>query len=405
MELHAVADCLPTLDGFLDCVGKQAWKARMAEIGKCREAGKLAGRMALQRNAIECILDRAARRNFAGAADISITERRLVALAAALARIMGTLTPAGTDRLQALVQSALTGANTLVPLFHLVRTAEMQAARGFEVRFAGLEDEAPYDLLLRRDGVEAEVACDVVSAEAGHDVHRGAWFSLCDRIDPDLQTWLADHPGRYLLKMTLPRGLKDGGETPAATLAGLHERIRTLLSSHLRADHDEAAVLRLDPLLLTAAQADDLGLISKLRQEFGPEAHIAVTTAGGGVFALAARAGRQNEVACAVRDRMAAVAPARLTGQKPGILAMFLEDTDREEWHGLRERLELEGEARQFLTQPPARSVVAVTCTSRLEMFGMPAPAAVAEGELRFRNPSHPAAKSAALAPAVQSSV
>jgi hypothetical protein len=29
----------------------------------------------------------------------------------------------------------------------------------------------------------------------------------------------------------------------------------------------------------------------------------------------------------------------------------------------------------------------------------------VAEGELRFRNPAHPAARAAALAPAVQSSV
>ena len=71
---------------------------------------------------------------------------------------------------------------------------------------------------------------------------------------------------------------------------------------------------------------------------------------------------------------MAAIAPARLTGTRPGILAMFVEDTDRVEWRGLRDRLELEGEARQFLTHPEARRVVAVTCASRLELFGMPAP-------------------------------
>ena len=63
---------------------------------------------------------------------------------------------------------------------------------------------------------------------------------------------------------------------------------------------------------------------------------------------------------------------------------MFVEDTDRLEWSGLRERLELEGEARQFLTQPEAKSIAAVTVSSRFELFGAPE----SDGELRFRNPS-----------------
>ena len=84
----------------------------------------------------------------------------------------------------------------------------LQRSRGFTVAFSGLEDDNPHDLLLRRDEIEAEVACDVVTAEEGRGVHRGAWFRLADRIDPDLQTWLAAHPGRYLLKMTLPLGLR-----------------------------------------------------------------------------------------------------------------------------------------------------------------------------------------------------
>ena len=83
---------------------------------------------------------------------------------------------------------------------------------------------------------------------------------------------------------------------------------------------------------------------------------------------------------------------------------MFIEDTDRPEWHALRAQLRLEAEARHFMTKPEARSVVAVTCASRLELLGPDE----AEGqpccELRFRNPGHPDAKLAALAPAVLSS-
>lgn len=392
------------LDAFVDAFGPRVWRDHLAALQRGTAAQTRAGRALLQRHCIELTIERLRR---SAPRPPGPVERRIAALAADAVALANDLPAAARLRLCALLRRSLDEAGTLVPVFHLLRTAALQRSRGFAVTFAALEDEAPFDLLIWRDGVEAEVACDTVSAEEGHGVHRGAWFRLVDRIDPELQTWLAAHPGRYLLKMTLPQGLKAGIPPEAAggdALASLHRRITGLLSQQRRADQDEAAVLRLDPLLLAAAQADESGLMPRLRREFGPEAHLAVTAAGGGVFVMAARAGRENEVAAAVRRRMAAIAPARLSGRRPGILAMFIEDTDRDEWRGLRERLELEGEARQFMTHPDARSVVAITCASRLELFGLPEPDAAPGGELRFRNPAHPAAKAPALAPAVLSS-
>ena len=116
---------------------------------------------------------------------------------------------------------------------------------------------------------------------------------------------------------------------------------------------------------------------------------------------MAARGGMENDVAASVRRRLAAIAPARLTGTRPGILAICITDTDQLEWKSLRDQLLLEGEARQFLTFPEAKPVVAVTFASRYELVKAGAP----EGDLRFRNPMHPEAKSAALAPAVLSTV
>jgi hypothetical protein len=306
------------------------------------------------------------------------------------------------------LHAGLRGDGTLMSLVHLLRTAMLQRERGFEVRFAGFEEDASYDLLLASGVVEAEVVCDVVSAEEGRLVHRGAWSRLADRMDADLQDWLTRHPGCYLLKMTLPTGLQGGlhdQTVEGGALASLHMRIRRLLETQGRRDHDAGLVLRLDPLVLHRARSGQPALWSSLRQEFGPEAHLSITTAGSGVFAMAAHAGRENEIATAVRRRLAVIAPARLTGTRPGILAMFVEDTDRGEWRGLRERLELEGEARQFLAHKEARLVIAVTCASRFELFGMSAPHAAEDGELRFRNPAHPDARAAALAPAVLSSV
>ncbi len=382
------------LGGFFDVVGERAWAGRIRALAAAMAGPQRARQALLQRYAVEIMLERLRRQDIE--ATPGSTAAAVLGLARETAAVHSRLSRSGRVAMRAGLRACLEGENTLIPVLHLVRTAAAQRARGFGVEFSGYEAAAPYDLLIRRDGVEAEVVCEVVSAEEGRDVRRGAWVDLVDSIDPDLQTWLAAHPGRYLMKLTLPLGLSGAPDAEGCTLASLHARIRTMLQTSQRADHDEAAVLRLDPLMLAAAQADELGLMSSLRREFGHEAHLAVTKHGDGVFVMAARAGRANEVAGAIRRRMSAIAPARLTGTRPGILAMFVEDTDRAEWQHLRDRLELEGETRQFLTYETARSVVAVTCASRLEMLG-----GGNEGDLRFRNPSHPAGRLAALAPAV----
>ena len=377
---------------FPDLAGPRRWRSRLDGL-RARAASGREGRHLITRHAIEFTLDR-----LAGGAAPRPHERPIAALAADAVALARSLPAAARERLRERVRESLDGEATLVPLFHLLRTAVLQRARGFEVRFAGLEGEC-FDLLIARDGAAAEIACDVVSAEEGRDVHRGAWVRLVDQVDPDLQTWLAAHPGRYLLKLTLPQGLRAAD----ASLPALHTRIREMLATRRRSDHDEAAVLRLDPLMLAASQADEAGLLRSMREAFGEQAHLALTNAGGSVLVMAARAGREDEIAAAIHRRLAALAPARLSGTRPGILAVLVEDTDAREWRGLRERLELEGEARQFLTRPEARAVVAVSCCSRLELFA--ATGAAPEGELRFRNPGHPAAKATALAPSILSSI
>jgi hypothetical protein len=387
--------------GFVTLVGLAAWAARIEALRALAAAGTRYASFAAQRFAAEFAIEKSRR-----GIKLHAAEQALVEHAEALAALHRRLPAAGRARLAANLAAALDGNATIIPLLHLVRTAALQERRGFAVSHTGLVEGAPHDLLITRDGAAAELACETVSAEDGHALHRAAWMTLVDRIDPDLQTWLAAHPGRYVLKMTLPRGLKTGDDP--CELAALQARITALLATARRADHDEAAVLRLDPLLLAGAQAPELGMVNRLRAEFGPEAHIAITGAGpngnaGGVLALAARGGADNDVGAMLRRRMAAAAPARFTGTRPGILAMFLDDTDRLEWRLLRERLEIEGEARQFLTTRQARAVVAVTCASRIELCGTPD--AAPEGDLRFRNPQHRAASSAALAPAVVSTV
>ena len=222
-----------TIEDFIDLAGRSRWSRRMHEIEHHAAIGPRSGKAVLQRHGVEYALERL--RSAGDAA--SVAERRVGRLAAEAVSLAGRLSAAGRVRLREELAAALDGEGTLVPVFHKLRCAVMQQARGFVVRFAGLEEGAGFDLLLVRGGVEAEMVCEVVSAEDGRSVQRGAWFRLADRIDPDLQTWLGAHPGRYLLKMTLPDGLRDDdAAADEGLLARLHERIRALLAGTSRAD-------------------------------------------------------------------------------------------------------------------------------------------------------------------------
>lgn len=390
-------DADPGSAAFLRLVGGRAWSSRIATLARRAQSGPLSGRAAQQRHAVEFALARAA--DPRAAAKAGPAERRVLAFARDAVRLARALPAGPRARLRAVLAAGLTGDATLIPLWHLLRSAALYRERGFAVEFAGLAEGAPYDLRITRAGMVAEVACETVSAEEGRPVHRGDWYALVDRVHPELQTWLAAHPGRYLLKVTLPEGLSGPDHA-----AGLQSRIMALLAAQKRQDSSADAVLKLDPLLLAGAQAAS-ALPQHLRAQFGPEAHLAVTgdAAGGSVFVMAARAGRENAVADAIAARMRQSAEARLSGAAPGILSVFVDDLDRAEWRSLRETLKLEGAVRRFLTEAVARRVVAAACASRMEMFGMAPPDAAADGELRFRNPAHPAGKAQALAPAVTS--
>ena len=57
----------------------------------------------------------------------------------------------------------------------MIRTALLQHAPGFTVTFSGLDQNSPRSVLTRED-IEAEIACDVMTAEEGRGVHRGPWY-------------------------------------------------------------------------------------------------------------------------------------------------------------------------------------------------------------------------------------
>ncbi|RYI98908.1 MAG: hypothetical protein EON47_18270, partial [Acetobacteraceae bacterium] len=240
----------PGLDAFVALCGEAAWAARLADLGNRAQAGSLTGRAAQQRHALELALARLSGRR--ALTKPTVAERRVCAFAEQAVRLADSLPEAPRARLRDQLVAGLTGEATLVPLFHLIRTAGLLRDAGFSIRFTGLAEGTPHDLLVEREGASAEVICETVSAEEGRPVHRGDWYALVDRINPELQSWLAAHPGRYLLKMTLPEGISGPDQ-----LVQLQQRISEMLASEKRQDSHAQAVLKLDPLMLAGAQTAD----------------------------------------------------------------------------------------------------------------------------------------------------
>src|ERR1700723_2088101 len=180
---------------FISWIGTACWDDRVAWIRARVQGGARSGRLAAQRFLAESALEKSRRGHALSAAESSLVE-----LTSRIPALHRKISAAGQARLREMVEAALIGEATLLPVLHLLHTARLQEERGFDIAYTGLEEATPFDLLISRDGIQAEIACDSVSAEDGHAVHRSSWTQLMDRIDPDLQTWLAPPPGPHLLK-------------------------------------------------------------------------------------------------------------------------------------------------------------------------------------------------------------
>jgi hypothetical protein len=214
-------------------VGPDVWATRIADIVARSSASNRLGGVIRQAHALELALERwRSRGSEAGSGAVpSVAEQKLHEILVEVVSAIQRLSPAGAERLRERLREGLAGDRSLVESFHLFRTAALHQARGFSLSFTGLEQGTPYDFVLSRDGVEMECVCETISAEAGRDVHRRAWAQFCDRIEGQMKPWLGTRPGRYLLKMTLARGLRDGRPEQ---VEGLHARVLTMLEGGAR---------------------------------------------------------------------------------------------------------------------------------------------------------------------------
>ena len=121
---------------FATLAGTRAWRKRLAELTERAQGQTMTARAVQQRHAIELALGR-----FGEGARVGLAERRIAAIAEEAVQLAKRLPAPARARLQERLAEALSGEGTLVPLFHMLRTAALQRARGYEVRFDGITDD------------------------------------------------------------------------------------------------------------------------------------------------------------------------------------------------------------------------------------------------------------------------
>src|ERR1700688_4534654 len=127
----------------ISLVGAGTWTRRLADISARVNSGAQSGKLAAQRFAAERAIEKLRRGQPLAAAEAALAE-----LASDLQSLYESLNTCGQIRLREMVETACTADATLMPVLHLLHTAQRQHMRGFEVRFTGLEQATPFGLLI-----------------------------------------------------------------------------------------------------------------------------------------------------------------------------------------------------------------------------------------------------------------
>ncbi len=379
---------------FMGVVGRRAWTARMRSL-EAHIAGQPALRHVVQRrHLLEMAFDQLDRRVRRAGPD-----RPLPPQYAALAEIAGlvgdtaeALNAKGEKALKARLAAALEDGGALSAALHPFAVARRFLQLGFSVSFPDLEDKAPYDLLVEKDGTAAEVVCVAVASDAGRSVDSADWSRLVGEIDGAMQAYVDGRPGRYVLKLSLPEGL--AGDTG---IADIRDAVVELLADNQRSARAESVVMKLDPLNLGSDPISQDDLHQVLRAQFGPAASLAIGMFGDSAFAIAGRSGKPDDIARGVLDQLVDV-PRRFGGDRPGLLFTLVDDVSAVEWTSLRDRMELEVAGRELLNRAENAPVHSVAFVSVADMVTEGPPGFARHRSLCVLNPKHPQARAADLA-------
>ena len=217
------------LSDFLAIIGWKEWESRGKELSLQLKQNPLLGDYFLERHFLEiALIELVAHRRSRGKLPNHIRNTAEYQLASFMAIVVGIYTRVdkrGRKRLEGMLRDGLKSENGHLPLHHEMTVAAHFLRHGFDVEPIDLTRGGGVDYVIRKDQIEAEVECKLVTADIGRKVHRKRMADLSWVLMPALKQAAASVRGGFIVNVRLPDRLTGNRlqheEITAAVLAAL----------------------------------------------------------------------------------------------------------------------------------------------------------------------------------------
>jgi len=139
-------------------------------------------------------------------------------------QVYNGLTPAGKKRLAGMLRDTTPAA--LNSLQHEMVVVARFVGEGCDVELHDLEEGGGFDFLVKRDGIEIEVECKVITADIGRKVHRRKITLLGQRLRGPMSEWLEASQGGLVVRVDLSDRLDGHEHQQAAITRGVTAALR-----------------------------------------------------------------------------------------------------------------------------------------------------------------------------------
>lgn len=343
--MHFVPTVFPAeipalLRRFLDIADWHLWEKRIATFSQWTSENEFLEDFIADRYPIEFEMGRF-KAEIESTGEIPTTiethERyNLIGFISTVSRVHQRLSEHAKKRISGIIRGGLKGTGCLSPLAGEMVVATHLMLRGYDVMFYDLEEGGGFDFLVTLDELEFEIECKHVTADIGRKIHQRKFFSLAGIICPYLTSAAERKAGGQLIRVTLPAELtSEQGkmEAVARFIADAVEQGVSVSESSLCAVKILQFPLENSPFTGNQVTGDIRVTVNNfLEQQYGIINKNVVTIFGANrsVVILVVESKTKDTVLQSVIDNLKNSSRDQLTGDRPGIMCVYLSDLDAE---------------------------------------------------------------------------
>jgi hypothetical protein len=316
--------CLPE---FLTLAGPERWKKRAFQLASDASQSPSLAKIILDYHWLELALSEQAIALEKGAVQNNCTS--LATFAAAqfaqiTVEVYRAISHKGQTALLGRIRDSLKAENGFASLYLELDIARRLIDAGFDVELSDLEGLARYDLRFWKHGIEGEVECKSLSADAGRKIHRKDFYRFIDALSPHILKRIESGASEVIV-ITLDDRL------PSDTTQQYHLRAATMHTlenpnlSTLRGQFFNIKRENFSQRLEGSSCQDPDQLYKACRSAYGDDCHVSGVAIDDTRCLIIMRSKREDDHSKPLLDALKKAA-TQLSATRPGFIAVQFDD-------------------------------------------------------------------------------